>query len=319
MKVKMNSRILIGSLVFTNRVNSVVIDESWKKVTQTATIKLPRLQKLLGDGNYKIKVGDRVVIQLGYDNILQTEFQGYVSSRGFNSPLEFMCEDEMWKQKQRTVTNSWPSITLKALLKYLIPGVDITHVQNITLTPFKLDHVTVADALEKLKDDYGIVAYYRQGSPLFCGLAYSETGLGKVQYHFQRNLPFNESQLEFKESGDVKIKVRAISMLPNNKKIEISLGDDTGNETTLHFYNLTKEELRKQAEEKIKKMKYTGYRGTLKTFGMPRVVHGMVAELTNEKFQERGGNYIIDGVKTFYDNNGFSREIELGPKTDVAA
>src|SRR5689334_10395974 len=103
--VKMNSRILIGSLVFTNQVNRVVIEESWKNITQTATIKLPRFEKLVGDSNYKIKVGDRVVIQLGYDDVLLTEFEGYVSSRSFNSPLEFMCEDEMWKQKQRTVTN----------------------------------------------------------------------------------------------------------------------------------------------------------------------------------------------------------------------
>jgi hypothetical protein len=320
MKVKMNSKVLIGSLVFTNQVNSVVIDQSWKNVTQTATVKLPRYQKLVGDSNYLIKVGDRVVIQLGYDNILQTEFEGYVSSRGFDSPLEFMCEDEMWKQKQRTVTKGWPSITLKALLKYLIPDADITNVQNITLSPFKLDHVNVAKALEKLKDDFGIVAYYR-GKQLFCGLAYTEGQLGKARYHFQKNIPLNECKLEYKESSDVKIKVRAISLLPNNKKIEIELGDtgDGANETTLHFYNLTKDELRKQAQIKIDKLKYTGYRGTLKAFGMPKVTHGMDAELMNEKYPERGGLYHIDGVKTTYDENGFRREIELGPRLDVAA
>jgi phage protein D len=317
MKVKMNSKILIGSLVF-NLVNSISIDDSWKNITQTATIKLPRLQKLVGDDNYKIKVGDRVIIQLGYDDILQNEFQGYVSARGFNSPLEIMCEDEMWKQKQRTVTNSWPSTTLKSILKYLIPGADTANVQNITLTNFRLDHVTPTKALEKLKDEYGIVAYYR-GTQLFCGLAYTEGALGEARYHFQKNVPLNEGNLEFKESGDVKIKVRAISMLPNNKKIEIELGDDSGNETTLHFYNLTKAELRKQAEIKIKKLKYTGYRGTLKVFGMPRVTHGMIADLTNTKYPERGGRYLIDGVKTIYDSSGFRRDIELGPRVDVPA
>jgi len=309
-------------LIFRNQVHEILIESSWKKLSQTATVKLPRFQKLVDqlEKNYKIGVGHQVKIELGYDDTMITEFEGYVSSRGFNSPLEFMCEDEMWKLKQKTVTKYWPEAKLKDVLLYLIPDAQIDKVQDITFTAFRLDRVTVAKALEKLKDEYGLVVYYR-GKKLFCGLAYTETGLGEVQYHFQKNVPQNESKLEYKESSDVKIRVKAISIYPNNKHIEHELGDTTGDasETTLHFFNLTKDQLIKQAEEKIKLLKYTGWRGSLKAFGFPWTTHGMVANLMNDKYPERTGKYFIDGVRTTYNSSGFRRENELGLRFTTAA
>jgi hypothetical protein len=316
--VKMNSRITIGSLVFENRINSVEIDQRWKQITQSAMIKMPRYTKIIQNNDFKIQVGDAVKIELGYDTDMRTEFEGYISSRSYNTPLEFKCEDEMWKLKQQTVTQSWPSVKLKDVLLYLVPGIDVSMVQDITLAPFRLDRVSIAKALETLKDEFGLVAYFRD-KKLFCGLAYTETGLADVFYHFQKNIPQNESKLEFKEESDVRIKVKAVSHLPDNSKIEVEAGDtthgDATNETTLDFYNIqTKAELQQLADEAIKKRKYTGYRGTLKTFGQPFATHGMIANIQDEKYPERAGRYYIDAVKTIYGESGFRRDVELGIK-----
>jgi predicted Zn-dependent peptidase len=50
--------------------------------------------------------------------------------------------------------------------------------------------------------------------------------------------------LIYKKKGDVKIKVEAISLLPDNTKILKTVGDEDGETHTLHFYNLTEAELR---------------------------------------------------------------------------
>ena len=308
--VKMNSRITIDDRVFENQVSSVETNSTWKQITQTAKFKLPRFQKLLDN---RVTVGDAVKIELGYDKDMRTEFEGYISSRSYNSPLEFECEDAMWLLKQRMISKYYSKVKLKDLIQELVPGADLSVIQDITISPLRLDRVTVAGALQKLKEEFGLVAYYR-GNRLFAGLAYTETGLGEVKFHFQKNVPLNECKLEWKEEADVKIKVKAISIKPDNTHIEMELGDTDGNanQTTLHFYNLTATELKKQAEDAIGKLKYTGYRGSLRTFGRPWTTHGMVAELIDTKYTERGGKYFIDGVQVRYDESGYRRDNLLG-------
>ncbi len=310
--VQLNSRITIDGRVIENLVSSVSVNSTWKQITQMATIKIPRYPSLL---NNRVTVGDVVKIELGYDDDMRTEFEGYISSRSFNSPLEFECEDAMWLLKQRTVSKYYASVKLKDLISELVPGADLEGVQDITLSPLRLDRVSVAAALQKLKDEFGIVCYYRSNR-LIAGLAYSETGLGEVTFDFQKNVPQNECKLEWKEEQDVKIKVKAISVKPDNTRIELDLGDTTGdaNQTTLHFYNLTSEELRKQGEDAISKLKYTGYRGTLRSFGQPWTTHGMVAQIQDARYQERNGKYFIDGVQVSYGDSGFRRDNILGKR-----
>jgi len=302
----MSSYIEIGNYVFRN-VNAVSIESSWKNLTQRAKIKLPNIKALL---EKNIKPGDPVIIKLGYNSSLNIEYEGFVSTIAPSTPIEITCEDEMWKLKQQTVTMSWRSVTLKEVLKYLVPDATI-ECPDIILSPFRIDKLSKAKALEKLKDEFTLVIYFR-GKNLYAGLAYQEKDLGRQKYHFQKNIA--HSSLVYKGKDDVKIKVKAISIMPNNTKIDTELGDADGEQRTLHFYNLTLAELKKQAQEKINLMKYDGYRGTFTGFGVPVVKHGMVAELLDNKYPERAGSYFIDSVNTTYDSNGFRREIELGRK-----
>jgi len=314
----MNSNITIGKLTFNNLVNSVTIESSWKFMTQRATIRLPRLKKLLTEDKYKINVGDVVTINIGYDDRMRTEFTGYVSEVAPRSPIEIKCEDEMWKMKRDVVTKSWASVKLKDVILYLFPDADVSAVQDITLSNFRIDHVSRAKAMEKLKDETELAMYFRNGV-LFCGLPYTETGLATVVYDFQKNISKDEGKksLTFLTKESVKLKVRAISMLPDNKKLEVELGDEDGNTTTLHYYNIrTKDELQKLAAAKINKLKYDGYRGSFHSFGLPYATHGMIADLRDANYPERAGKYFIDEVVTQYDKSGFDREIKLGLKAD---
>ncbi|CAA0260564.1 conserved hypothetical protein [Tenacibaculum maritimum] len=306
---RMNSYIEIGKHTFqTGRVSSVRIKRSRKTIGNTAIIKLPNYRKQLDS---EINVGDPVLIKLGYDGNLVTEFTGYVSSVSPKSPLEIQCEDQIWKLKQQQVTKSWKQTSLHQVLKYLIPNTEI-ECQDIEMSPFRLNKVNKAEALAKIKSDFGLDAFFRKGK-LYVGFAYNERNTPVVKYHFQENAQVH--QLVYKKKNSVKLKVKAISILPDNTRITVELGDKDGDQRTLHYYNKTAADMNVLAKEHIKQMKYDGYRGAFKSIGgVPFVDHSMIVDLEDNKYVNRAGSYFVDQVITTYDTNGYKRVITLGKK-----
>lgn len=311
----MSSHIKIGDHTF-KYVHSVSITSSWKLLSDKATIKLPNIA---GQLKKQIKAGDLVYISLGYDGDLVEEFIGYVSKVHPTTPLTIECMDDSWNLQQDTISKSWKSIKLDALLAEIVGLGTTINVPDITLAPFRLDKVTVLQALQQLKKMYGLVIYYRE-EQLYAGLAYGEEDLEPVVYRFNSsdNTTANAvaTGLKFRSKEDVKVKVKAISLLPDNTRYELELGDKTGEIHTLHFYDLTEKELKQQAEDKINKLKYDGLEGTFMAFGQPVPRHSAVCKLRDDKYPEREGDYFIDQVVTNYGPGGFHRTITPGRRAD---
>jgi phage protein D len=304
------SYIEVGDYVF-RAVHAVTVKSSWKTLGDTCTIQLPNIKELLSKAQ-AIKGGDRVIVKLGYNEDVHEEFRGYVSHVSSTWPYTIECLDDLYPLTRETVTKAWESTTLKDVLKYLVTDATLTQVPDISLSGFRLNRVTKAAALQKLRDEYGLVAYFREGK-LYCGLAYGETGLGEVVYHFEKNLPKAQTGIDFVRAADINLKVKAISMMPDNTTLTVEAGDADGELRTLHYYNKTAAELKVLAEDAVNLLKYDGLRGSIKTKGLPRAKHGQVAELISDVYPERTGNYFIDGVTTtFNGSTGFSRSVELG-------
>jgi hypothetical protein len=310
-RITIKSKLTGVQMVFNNQINAVEIERTFKNSTQTAVVKLPRYPKLVdpNETDYKIRTGDSVIIQLGYNGNYYTEYIGYVSLIKPTTPLEIHCEDEMWKYKQVTVNKAWPSISMKELISYLVPGTDVSLVPDITLAPFRIERVSVAKALEKLKE-YGLAIYFRHGK-LFVGFPYFDTNVGSVNYHFEKNAI--AEGLEFRKADDVKIKLTAISMLRNNTTLKVEVGDSDGESHTSHFYNISSEaELKQLADQELIKYKRDGLTGSFKGFGVPFCDHGWTCNLMSNSYPERAGTYFIDSVKINYDSNGYRRTITPG-------
>lgn len=304
----MTCNIIIGNWEF-DYCHKVEIKTSWKTLTDTCTIHLPNVQGTL---DTKIKVGDEVIVRLGYDGVLSEDFRGYVARVKPASPMVIECQDEMWKLKQQTVSHSWKSASLEEVLKFLVPHAQVK-VPGITLSPFRLDKVTKAQALEKIKEEYGLCVFFR-GPELYIGLPYGiDEEPFEFRYHMQKNVA-SFGSLEYRRKEDVRVKVKAISLLPNNTKHEVEVGDSDGEQHTLHFYNLTKEELKQQAEAKIDLLKFDGYKGSFTAFGQPNAQHSGIAKLKDDTYQDRGGDYFIDAVSIAYGPDGYRRELELGKR-----
>ncbi len=311
--------ITVGNYRF-RQVNSVKIESSWRELSATAIIKLPNLNDKL---EKVFKEGDPINIILKYEGDYEgQEFSGFVDRIKPTIPFELQCEDHAYFLKRVNLKKAWRSVTLIELIQYIVDETNLVHGTDITLhseipevnfTKFRLNNVTGYKAIEKLKDEYGLTAYFR-GSELYVGLAYTET-LDQVDYSMTWNVISND--LTYRKADQVRVKVKAIGITPDNKKIEIETGDGDGEQRTLYFYNITDKIKHKElAEEELVKMKFEGFEGKLNTFLIPFAIHGETAVIRDPQYNEgRAGRYVIDAVTTTFDtSNGAKRSVEIGIK-----
>jgi len=313
---ELTAKITIGEILKPIRfVHKVRIEKSWKKLTDNATVILPKNLQLKSKNLHDlIKKGDAIKIELGYDGNLNTEFDGYVTRIKANTPVEIQCEDQMWLLKKTNLVMSWDSVNLQEMIRNITPGaVDIGNVLDLELGSFRINNVTPAKVLEVLREKYGLVSFFRNGS-LNVGFPYPAIPEIKV-YNFQSNIA--KSNLEYKLDDDLALRVRAISIMPDNTKIEIELGDPEGEVRTLHYYNISdKAELKKIAESQIGLLKAKGYRGNFEGFGVPVVEHSNGVRIEDNEYPERAGTYFVDSVIAMFGVRGYRRRMICGRKIE---
>ncbi|WP_027391780.1 hypothetical protein [Aquimarina latercula] len=318
----MECRIQIGSVAF-DRVHSVVIDSTIKKISDTAVITLPRAfprtqingkRTSIKERNITdyIKVGDPVVIRLGYDQNLQEEFRGYVDKIGADHPLRISCMDAMYLLKKQSFSVAFESINLKSLLQYIAPEYEHNIIDTIDLGKFTIDNKTAFQVLEQLRKDYGLHSFFKED---VLHVAFPISMTPKVTHSFvmNKNVRAVSNSLEFVKKDDVKLLLKAISINDDGKRIFQEFGDKGGVQRTLHFANRTKEELKKLAQKNYQSLSFDGYQGTLPGWGEPRTKSGDALQVTDPAYSERNGTYLIEGVTIkFNSSDGFLRENKLG-------
>jgi hypothetical protein len=304
---------------------------SWRNLTDTCTLTLPRSLQLRGNDVLQyIKTGDKVTVRLAYstDGVAenaqwQREFTGYLAkpspSDGDSPALVLECEDEMWRLKQVTFSKSYRNIGLKALIDDMIArvpgGVQLGRIVDIPLGKQVVDRASPAQVLKSLQDDFRIYSYFREGK-LYAGYAYEpeDSTAQTVKYHFQKNV-VSPGNLKFRRKDDIKIKVQAVSHFLNGTKLTAEVGDADGEQRSLTYFELSMPELKRQAEKELDLLRIDGYEGSFTAFGRPYIRHGWRAQLQDDNYPERKGTYLVDGVDTDFGVNGFRRMVQLGKRT----
>lgn len=309
-------------LIRFSALHAVEIEKSIDKIDSSAKLKIPTCavlnaieKKTKSVQTAKVfKRGDKIKIKLGYGANLMDEFTGFIYTINLTTPVEIECEGYEFLLRERCETKTFPSTTLRELLNYLIKGTEIK--LNAAIPEVKMVHYVIPanlkkiDVLKQIKERYGLTIYF-VGNELYTGLDFVRY-LGNVTYKLGYNT-IKENELKYQHEEDVKLKVKAILVQKDNTKIEATIGDKEGEHRTLYFYNLSgKEELEKMAKIEIKKYKFSGYTGKLTTFLEPFAVPGMVAEIVDVKYNERGGKYEIRSVKTTFGQSGARRSVEIG-------
>ena len=309
--LRLTCHITIADFVFKSIVE-FESESSWENMTDTAKITLPRKLNWKGKKIYELlKIGDKVNVQLGYDDNNVEVFQGYITKISAKIPVEFELEDAGWLLKQSSITKSYKEIELHQLLKEILPVSLSFEAPTVTLGQFRISKATAAQVLDELKSSYFLHSWFRAGT-LYVGFAYVAK-LQKVhKLFFDKNIIDND--LDYVSEDQVKIKLTIVNIKKDNSKKEYEFGEKDGEERTLHYFDMSEADIKKLGQSEIKRLKYTGYRGSFTTFGVPVVNHGDVVALSDPEYPERDGSYLVKSVSTSFGSGGYRQSITLDTK-----
>ena len=332
----LNSDITIGAFHFRG-VNEVVISSSMHSITGTATIKIPALARITKDDKRntesvvtgeQFKDGDAVIIKLGYNGTMATEFKGFVKRRDMNMPLEIACEGYSWLLRRNKVNISKTAVPAKDLLSAAIAGIDSKYPITIQCElDCEFNNVQVngtgLDVVNKIVEytDGAAACFFIEPDVLWCGLVktpYSKgtdkLKRGKVQYRLGYNV-FKNNTLKKRTTEDDPVQVKY------SKKTAAGTQQSQTSDVFKKFarshskiLNQIKESpaLKALANEKAYSMNYAGYEGAVQTFLVPYVSPGYLAELTDNTQPDRNGQYLVESVETHFGVAGARRKVELG-------
>lgn len=326
MTLAMNVRIVFAKNerrdeIVCTQINSGSIETSWKLLTDTCEIILPRKVRFFDQNKVRdvFRRGDFVTVSWGYNGENKEEFRGYITEVAADIPIRIKLEDEMWKLKQMPVNFSHPNIGLTDLLKALLPGYKIDALEGVTIGSVRFPQTTVSEVLDKLKQDpWNLNSYIKTvygESVLVCGKYYSDdSDVEKVKFHLERNCV--SSSLNYIRKDDIQILIKGVSTQTNGSKIEVEFGDKNGQQRQLTHYNKTKQELEILVKLDYEKYKIDAFDGSFTAFGTPSVKHGQKVELESTLYEDRNGVYYIEGVSKTFGRDGIRQEIKLGEKTN---
>lgn len=304
--LNMISKVQLGSVVLNN-ISGVKINENILEMSNTAEITIPRNYAKLNDKPIleQIKVGDKVVIELGYADVLTNEFTGYISEIESDFPLIIHCEDESYILRQTKFVKAYKAATLKQILSDIIPASIQWDAPAVNIGKYQIDRASAYTVLSDLVKNYGLYSRMKDGR-LKVGLAYDFADKSKNHiYVIGGNVKSNE--LKYKRTQDFKLRFKAIATNPNGKKTTVTVGskETDASERTLNFAGpMTEAQLKEKANGVMAKLVYDGYSGSITGFGVPRTHAGDALTIRDKYEPERAGTYLIEKVEITYNESG---------------
>jgi hypothetical protein len=297
-------------------VKSVKIITSVLNLSDTATIELPgqylNTWKKIED---KVKVGDAVDIQLGYDGDNRTEFRGYLKRilRDDNS-LKIECEDALFLLHKSVRNREYKNITVKKLLNDLLGQVDgslkLECDYEMTYEKFTTFHTTALDVLKKVQEETKANIWF-EDKTLYIRPVYAEnTDIPAVIYDTRINVQSNDLKWIAKDDRKVEIEVTFTNAAGEKKSKKY--GTPGGVTKTKVIRPVNEADMMKAAENEYTLWNYSGFEGSFTAWLIPRVQAGGTVILRDTDREE--GKYYVTGVEIDFSTNGAKRKITLGRK-----
>lgn len=332
-------------LIF-NYVNEIVIDQNADNFTRTAFIKLPQkfFQNTTKNLFEQIEIGQAVKIEIGYYPNFTTRFNGYISKRVPNSPIEIYCEDESFKYKQKFIE---PITLTNTTLGAFIDATYGTGEKEIFKPDTKIGTwqvsklITFLGVLDELRKTFGVSAFWFNDGVLHINqqLGTFSKLVGSFYYDNRdkaniislANMTYQDAT-EFSQvvqgvseqaTTDVKGKpnpaIKVFSFYDTDGNIQTQTADDYKGQGNINVFSvkyLTKSELTALTEKRLENLNFTGFRGSFLTFGEPVVNVNDDVQIINNRQTEMNGRYRVKAVKITYGvSSGYRQEIEISKKT----
>lgn len=331
MSYQVSVHIIISQANRTLRAGSVIDLRAKKSIhtlVDTASFRLPitcRLQKegrlLPSEDTARVfNEGDAVEIQLGHDGDLKTEFKGFIKRVNFADPCEIECEGYSWQLRRKAPVKSWTKVKLKEVLQLLTAGTDITihpDTPDIELAPLSIGQrgengIGVIERIKQAADQL-LVAYFINSSQLYVGPANLAQRNDKAVYKLGYNT-LRDDELKYRRAEDVKVHIKYSWTDSKGKQRHGSAGTAGGLE--VHYNNMGRFASAEAAKNKALTLagfsQYEGYEGRITGFFVPYCQPGWTAKILDERYAERQGSFIAEGVSVHLHTGGDERVIEIG-------
>jgi hypothetical protein len=309
------------------------------------TARIVRAGKVITDSVETAKQfneGDPVTIMLGYNNVLNNEFSGFISRVNFTSPLEVEAEGYSYQLRKQTYTKTFVKAELLDILKFLVTGTDIKldeqQIPAFVIEKLKLSGHSGIEALEKIKEcSHQTIHIFFTGNLLYAGLL----GLNyktlnefpqkpNVTYRLGWNV-IKDNSLKLRQAKNSNVIVKVVgekkdgtkeTVVVNGKKqtqdhvesTTVTAGISGETHVIKSHAVIDKASLEKIAEAKKLKITYDGYEGIITTFLQPYCEPAFRADLQDQKYVERSGKYLVQSVETIYGTGGARRRVGIGLK-----
>jgi hypothetical protein len=310
---KMSWRIKIGSYTL-KMLESVEINKSVDTLADTCVIKVPGTAygaALQVEG--KVKVGDAVKVELGYDENYLVEFEGFLQRIDTdNGSLTFNCEDGLFLLRKDVKDKQFKNAEMKEIAQYVVSQTGSGLKVNCTLTlkydKFVISRATGYDVLKKLQEETASNIYIKDGALQIHPL-YIEKG-GDVIYSFQKNI--ESADLKYRKKEDRKVEVIVENTAPDGKKIEVRSGTTGGDKKTFSGAGMSKDAMKKKADHEFAALSYDGYEGSITGWLIPLCEPTYSVKIKDDDYEFKTGIYYAIAVTTTMDSSGAKRKVQLG-------
>lgn len=332
----LNSKIAIGGFMFTT-VNEVVIRKSVHSVVETAEVHIPAVAMIRRKGlaqperrmtSELFSNGDAVVIQLGYNGSLKTEFTGYVKNVVCDKHVAVECEGVSWLLRRTVPENVVDARDVQSAIvaiKKTLPGLHVKCRDNVALTNVFSPGMSGLDVVNAINtySDGNIRCFMAERDVLWCGRFYSACEMGEVfnsggvvKYKLGYNA-LRDSELKVHNTEAAPAQVSYMRR-PINGVIETGTtakaGDTGANYVRMLNHVAGGQGLKRLADERMTRFRYKGLEGRLTAFLQPYVQPGYSVSIIDSLNKDRDGTYVAESVEVRFGVGGARRIIEVGPR-----
>lgn len=319
--LKLKSKITIeGKKTWVFRsLNNCSIVQDITSLTNTCELTLPKkiVWQGLANDNFRtpLKRGDKVTVELGYDDELKLRFTGFIKTVDARTPVVIKCEDSMFLLKQKKIQpRAFRNALLKDVMEHILKDTGIVFRlvdDTLKVGNYRTSKATIADELQELKEKYMLNSYFRTidgKNVLYVGLVYPLDHRKKYRFMYGKNII--SENFEYREREEIKAKVEAMSFDSKHRKKTVELGDKDGDVIKIRIDGLSEEELGKYAKQSLDRYKEGGLKGSFETFGQPEVNICDIVEISPA--EQKKGVYLIRKNEISFGVNGYRQNIELG-------
>ena len=299
-------------------VEKVSIKRSVELLADIATVTLPAtvFNKTISIED-KIKVGDAVEIELGYNDDLKTEFKGYLKSiKTDGGSLTLELEDAIYLFRKSVKDEEMKDASVKKILENIcsqVGGFSVSCDYDFTYDKFVINNATGYDVLKKIQDEASPNIYLKD-KVLHVHPQYAEI-FGEARYDFGKNIEREGTDLKYKSEDERKFLIVVEGTDETGATVSVEKGVTGGDKMTLKLPGVSsRSSLEQKAQSVLEQKVYTGYEGSFQTWLVPYVDAGYKVAITDPDYEVKNGTYYVISVETTFSKDGGVRKVTLGKR-----